>query len=371
MGKEMMTSYAYYRLPRAKSYTRIVQHKGEPEQIRSVESLNGRRGFVVAPFAITDGCPLLLIQPDEVTVGEMGEAMPSADVPSMDEKAETSPSLSYHIDFSNFFAHLQSGEFRKLVLARREEIHTQTPVEPEELFLRACRMYPRLFVALVSAPACGTWLMATPEILLESDGQRWKTIALAGTMKLRKEQLAFDNPPQSAWARGDEQANIAWSTKNIQEQRYVATYMVETLEHFSTDITEDGPYTARAGHLVHLRSDFSFTLPDTKHLGSLLKALHPTPAVCGLPKREAFKFISRNEYAPRRYYSGFMGPLRLASASEECGAESTHLFVSLRCMEISGNHYKLHAGGGLLRDSNEQQEWNETEAKLETMRSLL
>ena len=97
MGKEMMTSYAYYRLPRAKSYTRIVQHKGEPEQIRSVESLNGRRGFVVAPFAITDGCPLLLIQPDEVTVGEMGEAMPSADVPSMDEKAETSPVVPHRL----------------------------------------------------------------------------------------------------------------------------------------------------------------------------------------------------------------------------------------------------------------------------------
>jgi isochorismate synthase len=374
-----MTGFALYRLPYEGQVTLVAQKEGEPLELPSIAALNGQTGFVVAPFSISPSCPLVLIRPDVVQTFPsyrecvfVGAGLSQAVRRPLSSGETTSLNRdTYADDFRRFFAGLSDGRFSKLVLSRCAEVQSDEDAQPLTLFQRACEMYPRMFISLVYTPQSGMWLTATPEILLEGIGNQWRTIALAGTMKLRKEQLAFDNPPQSAWARGDEQANIAWSTKNIQEQRYVATYMVETLEHFSTDITEDGPYTARAGHLVHLRSDFSFTLPDTKHLGSLLKALHPTPAVCGLPKREAFKFISRNEYAPRRYYSVFMGPLRLASASEESGAESTHLFVSLRCMEILGNHYKLHAGGGLLRDSNEQQEWNETEAKLETMRSLL
>ena len=65
----------------------------------------------------------------------------------------------------------------------------------------------------------------------------------------------------------------------------------------------------RAANLVHLRSDFSFTLPDNTHIGNLLQSLHPTPAVCGIPKKSAFDFIVRHEHTPRCYYSGFMGML--------------------------------------------------------------
>ena len=53
------------------------------------------------------------------------------------------------------------------------------------------------------------------------------------------------------------------------------------------------------------------------------------------------------------------------------GAEETHLYVSLRCMNIEGGYYHLYAGGGLLKDSTEEQEWMETEAKLETMRRII
>ena len=95
----------------------------------------------------------------------------------------------------------------------------------------------------------------------------------------------------------------------------------------------------------------------------MLHALHPSPAVCGLPKREAFHFILHNESVPRRYYSGFQGLLGVGGM--------THLYVSLRCMSIHPNHYRLYAGGGLLSDSDEESEWQETEAKLNTMRNVL
>jgi isochorismate synthase len=227
------------------------------------------------------------------------------------------------------------------------------------LFEEACRLYPRMFISLVYTPQSGMWLMATPEILLEGGGHDWRTIALAGTMRLEGDSLSFDSPP----SQGGTGMDISWSTKNIQEQRYVATYLMECLEHFSNQITEEGPYTARAANLVHLRSDFNFVLEDPRRIGELIRALHPTPAVCGLPKQQAFDFIRRNESQPRRYYSGFSGPFN--------PDVETHLFVSLRCMQILDDSYCLYAGGGLLRDSEEEMEWEETEAKLETMRSLL
>ena len=151
--------------------------------------------------------------------------------------------------------------------------------------------------------------------------------------------------------------------KNIQEQRFVSTYITERLEQVASDIEEKGPYTARAGHLVHLRSDFHFTLSDASRLGELLNALYPTPAVCGLPKDAARDFIIHNEFASRQYYSGFAGPLYLEGG--------THLFVSLRCMRIDQEACSLYAGGGLLSDSDMETEWRETECKMDTMRGLL
>ena len=340
-----MTAYAIYRRPHEDHATLIRQTEGEPMELMSLTELNGKQGFVVAPFEVRDDQPILVIRPDSVesVLIERGKR----EVEIVDSAASKS---IYAIDFANYHSQLVNNQFRKIVLARCADETMGEPVDPMRLFFRACEMYPRLFIALVETERSGCWLTATPEILLEGEGLNWRTIALAGTMKLEGDQL------------NGEGETLRWSTKNIQEQRMVATYITECLEQFTGEIREEGPRTVRAANLVHLRSDFTFTLPDNQHLGNLLYALHPTPAVCGLPKREAFQFIIRNEHTPRRYYSGFMGPLLM---------ERTHLYVSLRCMNIEGNTCHLFAGGGLLKESTEEQEWAETEAKMETMRRIL
>ena len=344
-----MTAFAIYRLPHEDHATLIRQSEGEPEEFLSCAELNGRRGFVVAPFQISEKQPLLLIRPDVI------ETVPIEGKFSAAEYSLTSHlsplTSSYAIDFASFHAQLVSGTFRKIVLARCADEETPEAIPPMQLFHRACMLYPRMFIALVSTTKSGCWLTATPEILLEGNTEAWRTIALAGTMKLEGDQL------------NSEGESLRWSTKNIQEQRIVTTYITECLEQFTGDFHEEGPRTVRAANLVHLRSDFTFSLPDNQHLGDLLHTLHPTPAVCGLPKRETFEFIIHNEHTPRRYYSGFMGMLD--------PEEETHLYVSLRCMNIEGNRYHLYAGGGLLKDSQKEQEWQETEAKLETMRNIL
>lgn len=351
-----MTSYAIFRLPHEDHATLIRQTDGEPAEYLSCAELNGRRGFVVAPFQISERQPVLLIRPDSIETVTCEESEESGgqvfDCSQCRVNQVTCPPDSHYvIDFANFHAQLVSGAFRKIVLARCADEESPDVIPPMQLFHRACMLYPRMFIALVSTPKSGCWLTATPEILLEGTTVAWRTIALAGTMKLEGEHLSGEGE------------TLTWSTKNIQEQRIVATYITECLERFTSEFHEEGPRTVRAANLVHLRSDFTFSLPDNLHLGDLLHTLHPTPAVCGLPKRDTFEFITHNEHTPRRYYSGFMGILDPAA--------ETHLYVSLRCMNIEGNQYHLYAGGGLLKDSQEEQEWAETEAKLETMRRIL
>ena len=369
-----MSAFAVYRLPYGKFATVVQQTDGEPAELLSCAELNRRHGFVMAPFEITDSHPILLIRPDRVEQIPLergkrkeereifeGNCFPqdiSCVPPVASEQSSSAPSTlhlphsthnTYAIDFANFHSQLEQGIFRKIVLARCAEEELAKRISPLELFYRACDLYPRMFISLVCTERGGSWLTASPEILLEGEGTNWRTIALAGTVRLEGEQLLGEGE------------TVNWSTKNIQEQRYVATYIAECLEQFTSDFSEEGPSSVRAANLVHLRSDFTFKLPSNDCLGDLLQALYPTPAVCGLPKRETFHFITHNEHTPRLYYSGFQGWL---------GEEETHLYVSLRCMRIEGRRYYLYAGGGLLKDSTEELEWQETEAKLETMRGL-
>lgn len=342
------TAFAIYRLPHQQQCVLVDQIGGLPRELPSCAELCGCEGFVMAPFAPSADCPILLLRPDRVTAfagADHVEALiPVDSVEDIESQIEPQPfsHADYQVDFANFHEHLVNGEFSKLVLSRSVDIKRKPGLSAISLFAEACRRYPRVMVALVSTPQAGTWLTATPEILLSGSGRSWQTMALAGTM------------PYSD--------KVRWSDKNIQEQRYVATYVTEVLEHYTSDFTEHGPRTVRAAHLAHLRSDFHFTLSNTDRVGELIQALHPTPAVCGLPKDEARQFILANEHHERRYYSGFMGPLSLH--------DTTHLYVTLRCMQLFNSHCRLYAGGGILPESNEQLEWQETEAKLDTMRRL-
>ncbi|HBK29014.1 MAG TPA: isochorismate synthase, partial [Parabacteroides sp.] len=101
----------------------------------------------------------------------------------------------------------------------------------------------------------------------------------------------------------------------------------------------------------------------TRMLGDVLSLLHPTPAVCGLPKEDAFRFIIEKEGYDRSYYSGFVGWLSPTG--------QTDIYVNLRCVNIHPDTYTLFAGGGLLASSDLEDEWEETIDKMKTMQNIL
>ena len=345
-----MTAFAAYRMPQTAECQLIIQRDGDPETVSCLADLRGKSGFVVAPFSASADCPMMVLRPDIIKTFSPSapprlEAM-LADIAEPTESADEER-RAYAQQFRLFHQQTANGIFRKIVLARQSVVSRPTRAdEAIDLFAAACRRYPFMFVALVSAPACGTWLTATPELLLGTTPRGLSTMALAGTMPWPQQ-----TPPPT------------WSEKNQSEQRLVQDFVAEKLRLARVHYIIEGPQTVRAGHLAHLCTRFHVTPSDPSQPADILALLHPTPAVSGMPQASARQFILDHERLPRRYYSGFAGPLALGGA--------TSLYVNLRCMQIGRRACRLYAGGGLLADSQEQSEWDETAAKMQTMRQLL
>jgi isochorismate synthase len=126
------------------------------------------------------------------------------------------------------------------------------------------------------------------------------------------------------------------------------------------NFNQKGPETVAAGKIAHLRTVFQFPVSEIKNkIGKLVKELHPTPAVCGLPKEKAFDLILTTEKHKRRFYTGFLGPVNQNG--------NTDLFVNLRCAELGENTMNIYVGGGLTASSVAENEWEETIRKSQTL----
>ena len=210
------TNYVCYRLPEQKEYVRLEQHEGEPLALKSVKDLKDHHGFVFAPFQPTDKTPVWLLQADKVEKKVIREVCQRwsevPDSPLTNRKLEEYSKLerlNYHLRFSLCKKYFLLGKVSKVVIARHVTEFSHTGQDPEALCLRACQLYPHQLIALVCLKQAGTWLMATPEVLLEGDGQNYHTMALAGTQKMP------DN-----YQPGKE---MKWSEKTRKEQRLVAS----------------------------------------------------------------------------------------------------------------------------------------------------
>lgn len=215
-------------------------------------------------------------------------------------------------------------------------------LQAQDLFLKCCESYPNACVYLISSELVGTWIGATPEILMEVHGNHLFTISLAGTMKLDKltDQKTF------------------WGEKELYEQKVVTEFMLEVLKsNGAQNIETNGPYDFNAGPVKHLRTDISVSISSEK-LPSLTKKLHPSPAVSGIPREMALQIIESAENHQRLIYCGFLGQI---------GESQTKLFVNLRCAQLQSNYAYLYVGGGFTKDSIPELELDETENKAKTL----
>ncbi len=239
---------------------------------------------------------------------------------------------------------IQEGKLSKVVPARIQKVDLKEGFDLTKTFLALCRLYPDAFVNFFHIPNVGTWLGATPEILIKTEGHYFHTMALAGTQKAEGE-----DPVQ----------NAAWKQKEIEEQAMVSRYIVNNFKKIRLrEYEENGPKTVKAGNLLHLRSDFRVNMEATNfpQLGSvMLKLLHPTSAVCGTPREESMKFILDHEAFDRCFFAGFIGPVNIEN--------QTAIYVNLRTAQLINEEVLLYAGAGVTADSIPEKEWEETALK--------
>ena len=241
---------------------------------------------------------------------------------------------------------IKSRNASKIVLSRKKEIDLKQ-FDISILIKRVLNLYPTAFRYVWYQPETGLWCGASPEVLLQTEGVSFTTMALAGTQKIKKDTVPH------------------WNVKELNEQKIVVDSIAASLQKVASVIRTSETYNYQAASLVHLRTDITGTLKEGKNTLSMIASiLHPTPAVCGTPQDYAKSYILDNEDYNREFYTGFLGPM--------CEKDScSKLFVNLRCMKIDANIATLFVGGGITIDSEPESEWEETQHKLQTMLQVI
>jgi isochorismate synthase len=365
-------NFAAWRKPKTNQVEIIIDQnpalkKGNPQ----IEELPA--GFIVHPFADGHEPQYYYLEAQEYFQFELtGEIEIDDNAPFLNEKTPVSKAKLNELvrrqsvasangkslkptERTEFLQQVESGITQiqasglvKIVPARIKKQEINGQLDFSRIFLELCAQYPNAFVNFIHSPSFGTWMGASPEVLIKTENTVFSTMALAGTQK------AFGENPLK---------NAAWTQKEIEEQALVSRYIVNCFKKIRLrEYEERGPKTVLAGNLLHLRSDFIVDMEATNfpQLGSvMLELLHPTSAVCGMPRDKALDFIARQEKFDRSLFAGYLGPVNIQ--------DSSAIYVNLRTAQITQDHAYLYAGAGITEDSIPEKEWEETEMKCEIM----
>lgn len=341
--------FAAFRLPGKKQEIQIVAQKDTDVELIDIENIDKQKGFIVTPFESTVTGKTWCIRPD-ILIKDTASAKAQKNIDSKSEKAiEKTGNLETTKDeylqrIEYLMSYLRDSTLEKIVFSRMINIPPLPGFDPVEFFNQLEDRYTDAFIYMFKLPETGLWIGATPETLFHLTDDTVTTVALAGT-----------RPTD----------DITWTDKEINEQKIVRDFIHGILKENEIDrFIERGPVTIIAGKVVHLKTIFQFPAELVKGKeGKLIRALHPTPAVCGLPKIQAYELIKKLERHERRFYAGFSGPWNLG--------EESHLFVNLRCAELGASGINVYVGGGITVDSVPEEEWVETDRKSQTLLSVV
>jgi isochorismate synthase len=369
-------SIALWRLPDDnRKHLIISKHHEYLKYTAALEDLP--EGFIFAPFKTTSD--RIFLKADFCFTFSNNKLSPPAtqlettsqtwlNTISPDEIANKTKKISYYTSDSDplttdrdFFlqlvdngvAEIEKGSFEKVVISRTQSMTLSADFEITSVFQKLCARYDNALVSFVTIPEAGSWLGATPELLVSVENKNtFKTTALAGTQR---------------YVDGMNLKTVAWTQKDIEEQALVERYIINCFKKIRLrEYDEHGPKTVVAGNLLHLKSEFTVDMVATNfpQLGSvMLQLLHPTSAVCGVPLDTSLEFLHVHEQYDRQFYTGYLGPVNFLN--------DVHIYVNLRCLQLVEDKVILYAGAGITHDSVPEKEWEETELKLNTLLKVI
>ena len=351
---EKKLPFVLYRKPKQKSITGIFQ---DTDELHLISDLTPT-GFIFAPFDSFKK-PVLILT-DEVHIANDFAATHFTAKAKM--HFDDSEKEGYKRLVAEAIAKIREDKFQKVVLSRSIAIAVDS--EAIDLFQHLLASYESAFCYLWYHPKVGLWLGATPEILLCTNNKQFTTMSLAGTQVFNDASVP------------------SWGEKELQEQALVTNFIKNALEGKVIGLRSAELETIRAGSLLHLRTKLSGLM--LSELDEIIKVLHPTPAVCGIPKTATKEFILSNENYDREFYTGFLGELNFKEERQRSSnrknqenqayraiKNTSELFVNLRCMKFDNGVATIYVGGGITGASDPEKEWQETVNKSRTMLKIL
>ena len=253
---------------------------------------------------------------------------------------------SYRLAVERALELVERGDLQKLVLAVRQQVQLDAPLEPLSLLRHLRGTQPGSCRFLWQQTAGEALLGASPERLLTMRQGQLRSDALAGTAPL-----------------GERAGALLHSSKDRHEHELVVETITAGLQRLGLRPRRPRhPRLARHGALVHLHTPISAALADQQPL-ALAEALHPTPAVAGLPRREAMAWLRSLEPFERGHYAAPIGWIDSAG--------DTDLRVAIRSGTLRGDRLELTAGAGLVRGSLPERELQEVALKLGVLQQQL
>lgn len=350
--------FVIYRKPEAILAKALLQNTSE---LFTTENFKAS-GFIFAPFETTLQTVLIPLEHSKTLTCKI-EIQYKTEFTHIKETSNSEGKDAHLNLVQEGLNAISRKHFDKVVLSRCESVYAKE-ANPITVFKKLMSNYPNAFVYCWYHPKIGLWLGATPETLIQVEGKRFHTMALAGT---QLDQNSLD---------------VTWQKKEKEEQQFVTDYIVDALNPLVTNLSVSAAKTIKAGSLLHIQSNISGVLNTELH--TVLNKLHPTPAVCGLPTKMAKAFILEHEPYNREYYTGFLGELNVKETisrnanrrnvennAYNAVKKVSHLFVNLRCMQFKNQQALIYIGGGITKDSNTQLEWEETVSKSTIMKHVL
>lgn len=248
---------------------------------------------------------------------------------------------------------ISAGRIEKVVMARTRRYGCDSAIDPVHVLSLLQAEEPDAYHLMVECGVGRAFVAASPERLFGRVGRTVRSEAVAGTCA-----RGPDGPSDDSLAD-----RLLASDKNRREHDIVTRCIESALRPLTSDLSAAAsPRVIRCAHVQHLSTPISGELREGVDDGTVLGRLHPTPAVCGLPVREARSFIEAHEPFPRGMYAGAVG---IVTSGE------SEFAVGIRSALIDGDTLTAFAGAGIVDGSEADAEWLETARKLESFDVLL
>src|SRR5690625_961656 len=248
---------------------------------------------------------------------------------------------------------IKSGQAKKIVLAREMRLKFAQPAKVSIMLQKLLKMQPNSYVfAFEKDGDC--FVGATPERLIKLEGKHLLSTCLAGTA------------PRGKSAQEDKEIaqQLFQDEKNRKEHDYVVQMIKKSIEQYCQDVQiPEEPIIYPLKNLHHLYTPVTATLKNGQSIFDIIKKLHPTPALGGVPKEKSLTFIREHELLDRGWYGAPIGWLD--------SNENAEFAVAIRSGLIQEKEASLFAGCGIMKDSDPEAEYEETNIKFLPMLSVL